>query len=126
MLSESLLHSLLASCTLSNSVRPADVNIFRPQYMRTLLPVSSLGAYGATPSEHSLPPTAFLPSDPKERVAESIRLIAESRAQSRGYHQSQPPRLAARTSGTCNLGGFDDPCSDYSSTYFATYGRSLG
>ena len=93
LLSESLLHSLLASCTLSNSVRPADPNIFRPQYMRTLLPVSSLGAYGATPSEHTLPATAFMPSDPMERVAESIRLITESRMQSRGYHQSQPPGL---------------------------------
>ena len=44
LLSESLLQSLLTSCTLNNNMRPANANIFRPQYMRTLLPVSSLGA----------------------------------------------------------------------------------
>ena len=54
LLSESLLQSLMASCTMSNTMRPAPQSIFRPQFMRTVLPVSSLGAAGAVPTSYSM------------------------------------------------------------------------
>ena len=61
------------------------MSVFRPQYMRNLLPVSSLGAQGATPSAHSLPNTAPFPVDPVQRVAEAIRLRATAVASLREH-----------------------------------------
>ena len=99
LLSESLLQSLLTSCTLSNNMRPASANIFRPQYMRTVFQVSSLGAQGASPSGHSLPITAPTPLDPVQPVSDAIRLAAEARSQARAQQQQvqsqvpQPPAV---------------------------------
>ena len=91
-LSDSMLQSLLRSCIMSNSMRQAPPSDFRPHYMRNVLPVSSLGARGATPSAHSLPNTAPFPVDPVQRVTEAIRLRAEAVA----AHQEADARARAR------------------------------
>ena len=88
-LSESMLQSLMQSCNMSNNLRSAPPSIFRPHYMRTRLPVSSLGAYGAAPSGHTLPHTAPFPLEPVQRVSEAIRLAAEARAQHRAQREEQ-------------------------------------
>ena len=95
-LSDSMLQSLLRSCTMSNSMRRATPNIFRPHYMRNVLPVSSLGARGAAPSAHSLPNTVPFPVDPVQRVSEAIRLAADARARTRGQQQQVRQQMASQ------------------------------
>ena len=121
-LSEITLRSLMNSCTLSNSMRPANANIFRPQYMRPLLPVSYWGAYGSTPSGHTLASTSPVPLEPVQRVSDAIRLAAEARVQARMQpHQVQqrvvPPvevpetpmsRTFVRASGTATTTQYFD------------------
>ena len=99
MLSESHLQSLMTSCTMSNSMRPATSEMFRPQYMRATLPLSSLAAYGATPSPHTMAHPPMDTASPLNRVTDSIRLAAEARAKYReltfGQNQGQRSLQAA-------------------------------
>lgn len=48
-LNESMLQSPMQSCTLSNDMRQANPDIFRLQYMRSMLLVIPSGLYGSTP-----------------------------------------------------------------------------
>ena len=91
LLSESLLHTLLTSCTLSNSMHPADANNFNPQYARTPYLESSLGTDSTMPSGHLSSLTAPTHPGSVQRVSEAIRLAAEARSQARGPERHAQP-----------------------------------
>ena len=91
LLSESLLRTLLTSCTLSNSMRPSDVNNSHPQCARTPYLDSSLGTDSTMPSDHSLSLTAPTPWGSVQRVSEAMRLAAEARSQARGQERQIQP-----------------------------------
>ena len=79
-LSQDVLQSWTHECTLSNNMRQANQNIVRPQYIRSMSPISSMSKHWAAHSGHTILTQRCFPWN-QCRVTDEIRLTIDAKAQ---------------------------------------------
>ena len=89
-LSDRQLRAIMSSHHLSNTTREARTSEpYRPMFSRQLLPLSSLAANGARPTNTFTLPQAPIEALPMDRVTDTIRLIQQNREQRAAERQQQ-------------------------------------
>ena len=90
--SQDMLQSWTHGCTLSNNMRQANQNIVRPQYIRSMFPISSVSKHGLlTLVTQSVTQRCF-PWN-QCRVADEICLAIDAKAQAKAQAEIQPQQF---------------------------------